>query len=301
MNLSGPDLPAIQCRVPDGCCPPSPCDVTEELFICQVRALLPEGQVYNNTLVAEVPVAPQGALTPICDNKIGCEQLILGGCCESEIVCDDNPIAPQLALVDAFASVAYGAVAALCAALRELDPCTAEQTIRDWARRLGIVFDECDPRNEWSESTLALVICVWLRLRFEVWNWETLTRVAAFFGARMTSYYAGDMNCGPSGWWTMARDAAICPPKDACPEQPIRPFGELMSLVPACSGPLLSLNIVMEPSERIIPPNCNLPTVPSPQPHDPELYEVWKWLLPQILPPALWCIYERDDANCIVM
>jgi len=303
MNASGPDEPAIQCYTPDGCCGPSACDVTEEDFICKIRALLPEGQIYNNTALASRPgstaILDLGTIT-ICDNKIGCEQLIFGGCCEQiSIPCDDDPALPQLALIDAFAAVGFSAVEALCVLLRELDPCTAQLTIRQWAQRYGIEYpDPC--AGTWSDEVLALLICLMWRIRFRVRNWDYLTELAAFFGAQMVMHYAGDMNCGPLGWWTMARDAAVCPPKTACPDEVLKPQPELIPLVPTCYSVGMSLNIVMWPGQRVLPANCNLPSVPSPQPHDPELYEVWKWLLPQLLPPGpLYCIYQRDPANCI--
>jgi hypothetical protein len=304
MNLSGFDDPEIQCRVPDGCCGPSPDDVTEESFICQIRALLPEGQIYNNTDFATDPLqVPQGNLgaIAICDNKIGCGgQLIFGGCCGDAIVCTDIPVAPQLAVVDSFASVAFGAVEALAVMLRELDPCTAKLTVRQWAKRYGIGHP--DPCGEgWSESTLSLLICLLLRLRFEIRNWDFFTKLGHFFGAEMIVRDAGDMNCGPPGWWTMARDVGSCPALPPCPDEPYITQGMLVSLVPTCLGQALSLNIIMWPGDRTLPQNCNLRRVPSPQPHDPELYEVWKWLLPQLLPPNVhWCVYERDEANCII-
>jgi hypothetical protein len=306
MNASGPDQPQDQCRVPDGCCGPTPCDVTLENFICQIRALLPEGQVYNNVLEAtprERPLGALGAIT-VCDNLIGTDQLIIGGCCGDDILCDDDPPLPQLALIDSFSAVAYGAVQALCTMLRELNPCTAQLTVHEWARRYGIDYpDPCD--GQWSDQVLSLLICLLLRLRFEVRNWDFFVQLGAFFGADMLVRYAGQFDCPgehPSGWWTMARDGDQCPAIAPCPPQELPPRARLMRLVPTCQGPQLSLNIVMWPRDnRIVPGNCNLPAVASPQPFDPELYEVWKWLLPQLLPPGpYYCVYERDEANCIM-
>jgi hypothetical protein len=305
-STSGPDIPAIQCRVPDGCCGGSPCDVDEELFICWVRAFAPEGQVYNNTKEAAPPAdSGQQSLgaTAIGCNRVGCEQLIVGGCCGDIIHCDDDPPLPQLALLDSFASVGFGSVEALCVLLRELDPCRAQLTVKLWAERLGITFpDRC--AGEWSDKVLSLLICLIWSLKFKVMNWDTLTQLAALFGARMLMRYAGQFDCPeqhPTGWWTMARDQQPCPDKLNCADDPIPGKGELIPFVPTCYHPVLSLNIVMWPGERLIPPNCLLPTVPSPQPHDPEFYEAWQWLLPQILPRnAFWCIYSRDEANCIM-
>jgi hypothetical protein len=308
MNLSGPDTAEILCRVPDGCCGPTACDVDEDGFICQIRALLPEGQIFNNTAMATSPLTQRpilhlGAITVGC-NKVGPgNQLVFGGCCEDEIPCADEPALPQLALADAFGAVGFTAVEALCVMLRELDPCTAQLTIRMWARRLGVIAPgPC--AQEFSDKVLALLICIIWRLRFEVANWDFLSRLAGLFGAQIVLRYAGQFDCPeqhPSGWWTMARDQAVCPDKLNCPDDPLPSHGELIPLVPACYSALMSLNIIVAPGERIFPPNCNLPTVPSPQPHDPEFYEAFKWLLPKILPRnAFWCVYERDDVNCIV-
>lgn len=311
MNESGPDFPAVQCHTPDGCCGPSPCDVTLGNFIGQIRSLLPEGQLYINTssgTPSQLAASSLGAVV-VCDNPIECTeeqgsgQLILGGCCGEEIRCEDEPPLPQLALVDSFAAVAFGAVQALCVMLKELDPCTATLTVQQWARRYGIGYpDPC--QGSWSDPTLSLLICYLLRLRFEVRNWAFFQAVGAFFGAQMVMRYAGQFDCPdehPSGWWSMARDGAPeCPPIAPCPDEPPPLAPPLIPLVPTCDGPNISLNIVMWPGQRVLPGNCNLRAVTSPLPHDAELYEVWKWLLPQLLPQGpFWCIYQRDLENCI--
>ncbi len=144
------------------------------------------------------------------------------------------------------------------------------------------------------------------QLRYQVFNWDTLQLLAARFGASLVLHYAGDMNCGPAGWWTMARDGQQCPPRTACPPDPDVTAGatsELMRFVGACWNPPPSLNIVISPANIEIPGNCNLPGGGAPivLPHDDELYLAFKWLLPTILPRnALWCVYEQDLANCIV-
>lgn len=305
IDTSGPDIADIQCRVPDGCCGASPCDITLDDFICQIRSLLPEGQIYNNTALAALPDAerPEQALAAhaIGCNRIGNEQLIYGGCCGDKIPCADNPVLPQLAVVDAFAAVGFGSIEALCIALRELDPCTAQLTIRDWAARMGITYpDECE--GEWSEDVLKLLICVLWQVRREVVNWDFLVRTAALFGACITMRYAGQFDCPeehPSGWWTMAREMQPCPPIESCPPAATS-HGQLMPLLPTCYGERQSLNLILCPCERLFPQDCNLPTVPSPQPHDPEFYAAFKWLLPQILPPtAYWCTYACAPAECI--
>lgn len=307
MNASGPDIAAIQCYQPDGCCGPSPCAITEDQFICQIRSLLPEGDLYNNTLPSEPPasdISGIGSVTVGC-YIVGCEQLVVGGCCDTGGVgCDVVVTAPQLAVVDSFAAAAYGAVQALCNMLKELDPCTADLTMRQWALRLGIITDDpCEP--QWSDDVLALLICLLPQIKHHVINLEFLTALAARFGATFNVYHAGDFNCGPTGWWTMARDRAECPPAYTCPpgdDTALKsPNGIVVPLVPPCVAAPPSMNLVLCPSDVTIPANCNIPGTPMTLPHDPELYAAFKWLLPQILPqPIFWCIYECDEANCIV-
>lgn len=304
MNLSGPDEPAIYCWPPDGCCGPSPCVLTEEEFVCAIRALLPEGEPWNNTR-SYIPSQPQhkGATTVGCA-RVGCEQLVFGGCCDTAILCEDEPpLAPQLAVVDAFGAVAYGVVQALCAMLRELDPCTATYTLPRWAERLGVINpDPCGPG--WSDQILAFLVCLYVRLRYQVWNAETLSRFAGLFGVCITLREPGHFNCdGPGqGWWTMARtNSSPCPPVRTCDGSfPVPP---LIRLVPQCYEPEdLSLNVILCPCEIVVPPNCNLRPVVSPRPHDPVLYQLFKeWLLPELLPPSLGsvCYIDCDPANCV--
>jgi len=296
---TGPDVPAILCYAPDACCGASPCAVDEDEFVCQVRSLLPEGEPWNNTRPsAATPAVNEGAITVGCA-RVGCEQLVLGGCCADNIPCEDVPVAPQLAVVDAFSAVGHGAVIALCRALRELDPCTADQTIRHWADRFGIGRpDPCGP--PFPDAVLAVLVCLFVRLRREVINLAFLRELAAAFGADLVVRDAGDMNCGPLGWWTMARTRPACPETALCPPAPPDnvPFVRMV----ACSPTLPpSLNFVLSPADINLPPNCNLPPNPATRPHDPDLYQAFKWLLPQILPQSiLACVYERDPANCIV-
>src|SRR5262245_59421934 len=218
---TGPDAPAILCYAPDACCGASPCAVDEDEFICQVRSLLPEGEPWNNTRPsAATPAVNQGAITVGCAH-VGCEQLVLGGCCADNIPCEDVPVAPQLAVVDAFSAVGHGAVVALCRALRELDPCTADETIRHWADRFGIGRpDPCGP--PFSDAVLAVLVCLFVRLRRQVINLAFLRELAAAFGADLVVRDAGDFNCGPSGWWTMARTRPACPEPAPCPPGPSR-------------------------------------------------------------------------------
>lgn len=305
MTNTGPDVPAIHCRPPDGCCGPNVCAVTEEEFVCAIRALLPEGEPWNNTRAYTPSRGPATGATTVGCAEVGCEQMVFGGCCDTPAIpCEDEPpLAPQLAVVDAFAAVAYSAVQALCAILRELDPCTAEETLHRWAERLGIEHpDQCGPG--WSDEMLALLVCLFARLRFEVWTFAALQRLAALFGVCVTLREAGRFNCdGPAaGWWTMARTHTPCPPRQTCPPGPIPALPGLLALTPACQEPPLSLNIVVCPPACVeLPPNCNAP--PSTQPPlDPaELREAFKRLMPQLLPRnALFCVYDCNPADCVV-
>jgi uncharacterized protein YmfQ (DUF2313 family) len=314
MNASGPDVAPIQCYTPNGCCGVSPCVITLDQFVCQIRSLLPEGDLYINTLPTVAPMQTAGSITVGC-TKVGCDQLIFGGCCDDENICDIEPVAPQLAVVDSFSAVAYTAVQSLCQMLRELDPCTADLTIQKWAARFGITYpDPCG--GMWSDKVLAMLICLMVQIRLHVMNMDYLQELAGMFGADITIGYAGDMNCGTLGWWTMAREMTECtriegcvdtlrfwddPEQDCLPKQYCRTQGGAMRLEPPCIGLPESLNLIMSPSEIRLPPNCNNPPVPDALPHDEELYDAFKWLLPQILPqPVFWCVYEKDEANCIM-
>ena len=328
-NLSGPDVPGIFCRPPDGCCGLDMCTLSLEDFICQIRSLLPEGEIFNNTRRAiGDPPKNVGTITVGCA-KVGCEQLIFGGCCDDQVFCDDDPIAPQLAVVDSFAAVVFQVIQALCAMLPELDACTADgKFVNKWATRMGITrrtkdYDPCGP--EFSDRILAFLICFILQLRYNrqrAVNWEYLTMIANRMGADIKMRYAGDLNGTAntdepylSGWWTMARDQPVCPPRMPCPPDPQADLGSGFDQVRggqaldpvACAPPNenspLSLNIIVCPSDIIVPENCNLPLAmqQSPLPHDPELYDAFWWLLPKILPAGpLYCIYECCEADCIV-
>jgi len=310
-SMSGPDVPGIACYVPDGCCGLDICRVTLDELICQIRTLLPEGEIFNNTRrPAHEPVRNVGAATIGCA-RIGCEQLIMGSCCEDVIFCDDDPVAPQLAVVDSFAATAFKVIRALCETIPELDPCTSDRLIKNWAERMGVGHpDPCGPG--WSEDVLKFLICLFLQLRQrrEPVNWDFLTMLANRMGAEIIMRYAGDFSdAHPSGWWTMARDEPVCPPPDPCPPDPVVSAGGAPGQVElwmksTCETVPLSLNVISCPSNIIIPANCNLP-VPFNErqvlPHDPELYQAFKWLLPQLLPRGpLWCVYECNEDDCIV-
>ena len=135
----GPDIPGIYCYTPDLCCSASPCDITEDAFICQIRTLLPGGRGVPDLAADLDPnvTVVSGATTVGCW-KVGCEQMVYGGACEDVVQCSDSDGAPQLGVVDSFSATAYTYVTALCDMLRELDPCTAVVTIGDWAARFGV-------------------------------------------------------------------------------------------------------------------------------------------------------------------
>lgn len=305
MNTAGRDIASIQCYQPTGCCAPSPCVITLDEFICQIRSLLPEGDLYNNTLPPAPPttdIAGIGAAVVGC-STVGNQQLVIGGCCGPDaIICDVIPTAPQLAVFDSFAAVAYESVQALCQMLPELDPCSASFTLRRWCRRFGIVTGNlCDPQSSWSDHTLSVLLCVMTQVHLHVINLDYLHELAARFGSSMNIHFAGDMNCGPVGWWTMARDHSPCDPAVLCPSGDGYVMAPPDLPDPACDHVRDSINIVLCPTDITIPPNCNFPPLSEHLPHDPELYEAFKWLLPQILPMGCyWCIYECDPPNCIV-
>jgi len=275
--------------------------VTQEDVICAVRSLLPEGNIFNNTRnPTGEEVGNVGAVTVGCSH-VGCEQLVFSGCCDDRISCDDNPIAPQLAVFDAYAVGVYGVVSALCNALREVDPCTADLLLQQCARRYGLVTDDlCAP--QWSDDTLRALLCIVPQIKQHVMNWEYLQELAGQFGASLTVRAAGDFSdCGPPGWWTMARDQVADPPVAVCPPPENEPMRTpWLRLEPTCFGRPDSLNVILAPTEITPPANCNLPPI-VPQPHDPDLYAAFKWLLPKILPrPVLWCFYERDESACVM-
>lgn len=331
-NETGPDIPGIHCWVPEGCCGASPCDVDEHEFLCALRSLLPEGDIYNNTRQATLePPRTRGSVTKIgcaqigeCEEegfgdcpprqlpglggtvtigcaRVGCQQLIFGGCCEDQEFCNDDPIAPQLAVVDAYGAVAYGVFRAMCAMERESDPCTAsaDLTLERWGRRLGLVTDDLCT-HQWSKETLAFLVCVMFRIKYLILNWENLQMIAGMFGADIRIRAAGDMNC-EVGWITMARDRNHCPPDPTCPPGRERVTQPFMRIGPGdeCQSLPPSLNIILCPTERRFPENCNMPPRPSTLPHDDEVYQAFLWLLPRILPPGFWCFYNCDADECV--
>ena len=335
---TGPDIPGIVCYTPDTCCGPNPCDISCADFICAVRQLLPEGEIYNTTksppvvddreyyMVCDNVIscetdcgqqmvhgtnAPPPALvnmgaTAVCDNQVGSEscsgeQLIVGSCCPDSIQCVMEETAPQLAVIDSFAAVLYRTVKALCVLLCELDPCCATRTLDAWARRFGIVrYDEQGCEQPFPNHVLALLVCLFGRLRHEVMNLENLERLAALFGAQVTLRYAGSFNCPPYGWWSMARDLdASCERAVVGCGKPVAPL-RVVEMFACESIKPESINIIVCPAERTWDENCNMPVPTSPKPHDPEIYKAFLWLLPRVLPPFVrWCVYECNPNDCI--
>lgn len=301
-NLSGPDEPGIACWVPIDCCGWSPCAVTRDDFICQIRTLLPQGEIWAPiapTTPPEIETGGSGAVTVGCA-RVGCEQLIFGSCCDDRVLCTDDPDPPNLAIYDAFASVSYEVLRALCAMLNELDPCTADKRLQRWAKRFGLLSDDlCAP--VWSDEVLKLLLCTLAQIQHNVMNWNYLRTLAGQFGADLKVQPAGGFGvCFQTGWWTMGRmGPADCPKPEYCPPADPR-FPQWIRLTPPCEQVPDSLNLIVCPSDIRLPDNCNLRLAGTTYPHNPELYAAFKWLLPKILPqPIYWCVYDCDEAICI--
>jgi hypothetical protein len=217
------------------------------------------------------------------------------------VFCDDEPIAPQLAVVDAYAASAWAVVEHFCDAFKELDPCSTNLMLKDWAKRLGLISD--DPCSmQFSDHVIAEMLCIIPTIRGRIFNMAYLEEISGIFGADVIVRPAGDFSdCAPSGWWTMARDRnGDCPPaEDPCPPESHVVVQPIIPMVSTCETLPDSLNIVLCPSDRRFPENCNLPR--PDEPHDPELFAAFRdWLLPKILPqPVFWCIYTCDANNCI--
>jgi hypothetical protein len=312
-ETTGGDTPGIACYTPDGCgCGPGPCAITLDDFICAVRQLLPEGEPYRPSKApAGNPVENSGA-TVICDEtpnivgSPGCaggEQLIHGGCCSDggPIACVEEEIAPQLAVVDSFAAVLYGFVQALCKALCELDPCCAKDTLNRWAERFGIVRTDAQGCVvPFPDPVLSFLVCIYFQLKDVVFNLKSLEDLGRLFGARVEMQYAGAFNCSYYGhYWHMARNVdatcqegrpAACGPATRLPQRTV-------PLVP-CETTPDSINVLLCPTERIFPANCNTGQRP-PLPYDPEYLEAFRWLLGKILPSSVfWCVYDCKHFDC---
>ena len=87
-----------------------------------------------------------------------------------------------------------------------------------------------------------------------------------------------------------------------CNGAPVPPGVRPSRPVLSCETPPVSINIVMCPTDVRLPANCNLHFASETLPPDPELFEAFQWLLPQLLPlgKTIWCVYVCDPADCIV-
>lgn len=212
---NGPfDYSNVKCYVPTGCCPIDPCKVSLDDFICAVRALLPPGAVFNTTaapIEPPVPVLPPG----VGCITVGCDPVC--GAPVPDPECDNDPRAPQLAIVDAFAATSFTAVEALCCMLVELDPCTAQSTVDRWLARYGVPQGACDPT--WSIEVKALLLCMLSKVSHNfVLNKKNLDALGSYFGVNVRIFNSGEFNCGGlPGLFTLARTRGVCTPSETLP------------------------------------------------------------------------------------
>jgi len=214
------DISNVKCYEPVGCCPLDPCKVTKEDFICAVRTLLPEGPLFNPAIAGDPLPEPVGTLGVGC-LTVGCQPV----CGEGAIPdpgCTDTPQQMQINMVDVYASTAFTSLEAYCCMLKELDPCTAVNTVDRWLERYGVLRTECDP--EWTPEIKSLLLCMLSRVSNNfVLNKRNLDALAAYFAVKVTIYTPGDFNCGPEiGGWTLYRGRSQggtptgCRVEDAC-------------------------------------------------------------------------------------
>lgn len=294
---TGPDIPSVECYEPDGCCVIDPCLLDKQRFIVSIRALLPESEMFPILECDPVrPADPAG--TGVGCFKVGCEQLIFGSCCGNEPTCWDYGQYPQLAIFDTYAAGLFDMVAAVCAMIKELSPCTAEYSVRQWAARFGLLPQgRCD--TPLTDKQLKALACLIYSLGQDdrPWNAAKLQALAGMFGATVTFVAAGDFTtCNPFiSWWTFARDSDICRGQDVkfqCDGTNIG-ASNLLDLSTACEGVgPVSINVIVGPAPIHIPGNCNRDVVDAA--HDPELYEVFKTLLARVLPGS-FCVYEQSE------
>lgn len=299
----------INCRPVDGDCTLSPCVVTEQDFICALRSLAPEGAVFDLTYDASaatpVNVLPSGV---VCGYTVGCEQKVLDASCppDSEPACDPAPAKPQVSIIDSYAAVAYSVLESLCAALKELDPCTADVTAQCWLERFGFPQRPCaDP---WPKYVAQRVACAIAALQAgALLTGPYLSQIAGRFGATVQFQLAGDFNCNPAGVWLLGRDrfprGAECPPSDSCdPDSPpaIAPRGQIINLQPPCTTPPVSLNLIVCRDVIRSYTNC-LDPYPDPLEgtFDEVLFQAFLELIKMILPrQADICVLLCDDIPC---
>lgn len=298
------DLSNVKCYEPVGCCPLDPCMVTLEAFICAVRALLPEGPVFNPAIIAApLPVPPDpigvGCFTVGCEPVCGSNEI-------ADPACTDDPQQMQINLVDAFAATAYTSLEAYCCMLKELDPCTAINTVDRWLERYGVLPTECD--TAWSVEIKALLLCMLSRVSNDfVLNKRNLDALAAYFAVEVRILTPGDFNCGPMvGGWTLYRGRERggtpigCVPVDACTdEERLTPLPSFVRWGSACVT-LPSIDLVVCQAETVVPANCLLPGTEGPRQPSAELYEAFLWLLNRLIGVNVdICVYRCDDMPCL--
>lgn len=295
------DFSNVKCYVPTGCCPVSPCAITEDDFICAVRALLPPGEVFNTT---KAPIEPPD---PVPAPGVGCFTVGCDPVCGSPIndpECADNPPASQLGIVDAFAATSFGVIEALCCALRELDPCTAQTTVDRWLARYGVPQGSCDP--SWSTKVRALILCLLAKISHNfVLNRKNLDGVASYFGVEVSIFTAGELNCGTGlpGLITLARAPRYsrgCGGVPACGGGPVPDLRQLtLQWGGACATPP-SLDLVVCQAETTVLSNCLLPGPGYTVEPSQELYEAFLWLLDRLISAGTdICVYRCEDVPCM--
>lgn len=214
------DLSNVKCYAPEGCCPPDPCAITKEDLICAIRTLLPEGPVFNPAIAGD-PLTPSPSPPGVGCFPVGCSVVCDGAEVPNE-PCTDTPQQMQINTVDVFAATTYTALQAYCCMLRELDPCTAVNTVDRWLERYGVLRSPCDA--EWSADLKSMILCLISKLSNNfVLNKRNLESLAAYFGVTVKIYNAGDFNCdGIPGMWTLDRGRTRggtptgCAPVDIC-------------------------------------------------------------------------------------
>lgn len=299
---NGPfDTSNVKCYVPTGCCPVSACAITLDDFMCAVRALLPEGEVFNTTKADTQPPTPTPPVGVGCFT-VGCDPV----CGENveQPLCDDTTPAPQLAIVDAFAATSYGVVERLCCMLAELDPCTAVTTVDRWLARYGVPLGACDP--SWSDEVKSLLVCIMSRISHNfVLNKANLTALGTYFGVVTTIYNAGQINCGGGmpGLITLARAPRFsrgCADVGGCGDAPVPDLRQkTVTWGAPCTVPP-SIDLVVCRAETVVAENCLLPGAGYTVTPTQELYDAFLWLLDKLISAGTdICVYRCEDVPCL--
>lgn len=298
------DFSNVKCYEKTGCCPVSPCDISLDDFICSVRALLPPGEVFNTT-------APRTSASVTQAPGVGCFTVGCAPVCGESIddpACDDEPPAPQIGMVDAFAATAYTAVEALCCMLKELDPCTAQTTVERWLARYGVPPSACAPT--WSDETKALLLCLLAKVSHNfVLNKRNLDALAAYFGTTVSIFDAGDLNCGGlPGLFTFYRRLGQCTPRSTLPCVEgdaseiivnMRAKNFRVQFDSACKPPP-PIDLVVCQQETHVETNCLLPGAGYTVTPTQELYDAFLWLLDRLVSSGVnICVYRCEDVPCL--